>query len=68
MSITPKAIQDLLREFEESRQARLRAWGETRTIIDTPPPNVKFKPPSRQVFVPLTKESFEKFLAEEFGL
>ena len=54
------------REFKQN--ATKTGWGETRTIIDTPPPNVKFKPPSRQVFVPLTKESFEKFLAEEFGL
>jgi hypothetical protein len=26
MSITPKAIQDLLDELESSKQSRLRAW------------------------------------------
>jgi hypothetical protein len=26
MSITPKAIQDLLEELEASKQSRLRAW------------------------------------------
>jgi hypothetical protein len=42
MSITPKAIQDLLDELEASKQSRLRAWSvlqRLRTAI--PPPAQK---------------------------
>jgi hypothetical protein len=50
MSITPKAIQDLLDELEASKQSRLRAWAvlqRIRTLLsdvgktEIPPPALK---------------------------
>ena len=51
MSITPKAIQDLLDELEASKQSRLRAWNVLQRlrlvlseagIVAIPPPPTEF--------------------------
>src|SRR5258708_15509630 len=52
MSITPKAIQDLLDELEASRQARRRAWDvlqDLRAVL-TNLGNVTIEVPSRRTF------------------
>jgi uncharacterized protein YukE len=52
MSITPKAIQDLLDELEASRQARRRAWDvlqDFRAVL-TNLGNVTIEVPSRKTF------------------
>jgi uncharacterized protein YukE len=52
MSITPKAIQDLLDELEASRQARRRAWDvlqDLRAAL-TKLGNVTIETPSRKAF------------------
>ena len=52
MSITPKAIQDLLDELEASRQARRRAWDvlqDLRAVL-TNLGNVTVEVPSRKTF------------------
>ena len=52
MSITPKAIQDLLDELEASRQARRRAWDvlqDLRAVL-TNLGNVTIEVPSRKTF------------------
>jgi hypothetical protein len=52
MSITPKAIQDLLDELEASRQARRRAWDvlhDLRAVL-TDLGNVTVETPSRKAF------------------
>jgi uncharacterized protein YukE len=52
MSITPKAIQDLLEELEASRQARRRAWDvlqDLRAVL-TNLRNVTIEVPSRKTF------------------
>src|ERR1700741_2412502 len=52
MSITPKAIQDLLDELEASRQARRRAWDvlqDLRAVL-TNLGNVRIEAPSGKTF------------------
>src|SRR5260221_14378938 len=52
MSITPKAIQDLLEELEASRQARRRAWEVLQALraVLTSLGNVTIEVPSRKTF------------------
>ena len=52
MSITPKAIQDLLDELEASRQARRRAWDvlQDLRVVLTNLGNVTIEVPSRKTF------------------
>jgi hypothetical protein len=52
MSITPKTIQDLIREFEESRQSRFRAWEALQKIRATISDlgHVAIAPPKRKTF------------------
>src|SRR3984893_13259111 len=52
MSITPKAIQDLLDEMESSRQARRRAWDVLQDLrgVLTNLGNVTIEVPSRKTF------------------
>jgi hypothetical protein len=52
MSITPKAIQDLLEELEASKQSRLRAWNvlqKLRSVLSEAG-NVVIPPPSQKTF------------------
>src|SRR3981081_3791079 len=52
MSITPRAIQDLLDELEESKQSRLRAWDALQKIRATLSDlgNIAIAPPKRKTF------------------
>src|SRR5258708_14798270 len=52
MSITPKAIQDLLDELEAARQARRRAWDVLQDLREvlTNRGNVTIEVPSRKTF------------------
>src|SRR6202047_626876 len=52
MSITPRAIQDLLDELEASRQARRRAWDVLQDLrgVLTNLGNVTIEVPSRKIF------------------
>jgi hypothetical protein len=52
MSITPKAIQDLLDELEASKQSRLRAWNvfqKLRSVLSEAG-NVTIPPPTQKTF------------------
>jgi hypothetical protein len=52
MSITPKAIQDLLDELEASKQSRLRAWvvlQRLRSVL-IEAANVTIPPPAQKTF------------------
>ena len=52
MSITPKAIQDLLDELEASKQSRLRAWSvlqRLRTVLSETG-GVPIPPPAEKTF------------------
>src|SRR6202035_3532066 len=52
MSITPKAIQDLLEELEASRQSRLRAWNvlQRLRLVLSDAGNVTIPPPAQKTF------------------
>jgi hypothetical protein len=52
MSITPKAIQDLLDELEASKQSRLRAWNVLRRLrlALSDVGNVTIPPPAQKTF------------------
>src|SRR5580704_6450172 len=52
MSITPKAIQDLLDELEASKQSRLRAWNALQRIraLLSDLGKTKIPPPARMTF------------------
>jgi hypothetical protein len=52
MSITPKAIQDLLDELESSKQSRLRAWNvlQRLRLILSEAGNVAIPPPAQRTF------------------
>jgi hypothetical protein len=52
MSITPKAIQDLLDELEASKQSRLRAWNVLQRfrLVLSEAGNVTIPPPSQKTF------------------
>jgi hypothetical protein len=52
MSITPKAIQDLLDELEASKQSRLRAWNvlQRLRLVLSEAGNVTIPPPAQKTF------------------
>jgi hypothetical protein len=52
MSITPKAIQDLLDELEASKQSRLRAWNvlQKLRLVLSELGNVPIPPPAQKTF------------------
>jgi hypothetical protein len=52
MSITPKAIQDLLDELEASKQSRLRAWSVLQRIraILLEVAHMTIEQPSKKIF------------------
>jgi hypothetical protein len=52
MSITPKAIQDLLDELEASKQSRLRAWNVLQRLrsVLTEAGNITIPPPAQKTF------------------
>ena len=52
MSITPKAIQDLLDELEASKQSRLRAWKALQRLrsVLSEVGNVAIPPPAQKTF------------------
>ena len=52
MSITPKAIQDLLDELEASKQSRLRAWSVLRRlrVVLSEMGSVAIPPPAQKTF------------------
>jgi hypothetical protein len=52
MSITPKAIQDLLDELEASKQSRLRAWNVLQRLRShlSDLGNVTIPPPAQKTF------------------
>jgi hypothetical protein len=52
MSITPKAIQDLLDELEASKQSRLRAWDvlQRLRLVLSKAGNVTIPPPAQKTF------------------
>ena len=52
MSVTPKAIQDLLDELEASKQSRLRAWNvlQKLRLVLSEAGNVAIPPPAEKTF------------------
>jgi hypothetical protein len=52
MSVTPKAIQDLLDELEASRQSRLRAWNTLQRLrsVLSEVANVRIPAPAQKTF------------------
>jgi hypothetical protein len=52
MSITPKAIQDLLEELEASKQSRLRAWNVLQRLrsVLSEMGNIAIQPPAQRTF------------------
>ena len=69
MSITPKAIQDLLDELEASKQSRLRAWSvlqRLRTVLSEVG-NVTIPPPAQKTF-DVEGEALEHALRKSFRL
>ena len=52
MSITPKAIQDLLDELEASKQSRLRAWNvlQRLRLVLSELGNIAIPPPAQKTF------------------
>ena len=53
MSITPKAIQDLLDELEASKQSRLRAWNvlQRLRLVLSDLGNVAIPPPAQKTLM-----------------
>ena len=69
MSITPKAIQDLLDELEASKQSRLRAWNVLRRLrlVLSEAGNVAIPPPAQKTF-DAEGEVLEPALAKSFRI
>jgi hypothetical protein len=69
MSITPKAIQDLLDELEASKQSRLRAWNilQRLRLVLSDLGNVAI-PPSAQKTFDAEGEILEHALTKSFRL
>jgi hypothetical protein len=67
MSITPKAIQDLLDELEASKQSRLRAWNvlQRLRLVLSEAGNVTI-PPSTQKTFDAEGEALEHALTRSF--
>ncbi len=69
MSITPKAIQDLLEELEASKQSRLRAWNvlQRLRLLLSELGNVAIPPPTQKTF-DAEGEALEHALAKSFRI
>ena len=69
MSITPKAIQDLLDELEASKQSRLRAWNALQRLrsVLSEMGNVAISAPSRKTFE-AEGEILENVLTKSFRI
>jgi hypothetical protein len=69
MSITPKAIQDLLDESEASKQSRLRAWNilQRLRLVLSEAGNVTIPPPAQKTF-DAEGEVLEHALTESFRI
>ena len=69
MSITPKAIQDLLDELEASKQSRLRAWSVLQRLrmVLSEMGSVAIPPPAQKTF-DAEGEVLENALRKSFRL
>src|ERR1700719_33752 len=69
MSITPKAIQDLLDELESSKQSRLRAWNvlQSLRLVLSEAGNVAIPPPAQKTF-DAEGEILEQALTKSFRI
>ena len=69
MSITPKAIQDLLDELEASKQSRLRAWSVLQRLrmVLSEVGSVVIPPPAQKTF-DAEGEALEHVLRKSFRL
>src|ERR1700676_484985 len=69
MSITPKAIQDLLDELEASKQSRLRAWSVLQRLrmVLSEVGSVSIPPPAQKTF-DAEGEALEHALRKSFRL
>ena len=69
MSITPKAIQDLLDELEASKQSRLRAWSvlQRLRVVLSEMGGVAIPPPAQKTF-DAEGEVLENALSKSFRL
>jgi hypothetical protein len=69
MSITPKAIQDLLDELEASKQSRLRAWNVLQRLrsVLSEAGNVAIPPPAQKTF-DAEGEALEHALTRSFRI
>jgi hypothetical protein len=69
MSITPKAIQDLLDELEASKQSRLRAWKvlQRLRLVLSESENIAIPAPARKTF-DAEGEILEHALTKSFWL
>jgi hypothetical protein len=69
MSITPKAIPDLLEELEASKQSRLRAWDvlQRLRLVLSEAGNVTIPPPAQKIF-DAEGEVLEHALTKSFRL
>jgi hypothetical protein len=69
VSITPKAIQDLLNELEASKQSRLRAWNvlQRLRLVLTEAGHVAIPPPPQKTF-DAEGEALEHALTKSFCL
>src|SRR6202047_3544081 len=69
MSITPKAIQDLLDELESSKQSRLRAWNvlQRLRLVLSDTGNVAIPPPSQKTF-DAEGQALEQALTKSFRI
>jgi hypothetical protein len=69
MSITPKAIQDLLDELEASKQSRLRAWNvlQRLRLVLSDSGNVAIPPPAQKTF-DAEGEALEHALTKSFRI
>jgi hypothetical protein len=69
MSITPRAIQDLLDELEASKQSRLRAWNvlQRLRLVLSEAGNVAIPPPAQNTF-DAEGEALEHALTKSFRI
>jgi hypothetical protein len=69
MSITPKAIQDLLDELEASKQSRLRAWNvlQRLRLVLSEAGNIAIPPPAQRTF-DAEGEALEHALTKSFRI
>ena len=69
MSISPKAIQDLLDELEASKQSRLRAWNVLRRLrlVLSDLGNAAIPPPAQKTF-DAEGEALEHALTKSFRI